>query len=390
MTSSRQSRVLLVVPGRSERDGSKVAGLRRETDHEVVVRRPATAAEFLRELGPTIDCVVCCADGEADVPALVEADTSIPLIVHGDDPPAAPVDGVVARDGGASALARQVRDRVERERERDRLSETNAKLTALAGFASEITACETAEEVYERTAEVVTEALAYRKYVLGLVGPDGLLYPWSTTGDSPPLAPDEGIAGRTYRTGEPQIVGDVREDPDARTDPDAPLTCLSVPVGDHGVIQVGRGRAHDYDERDVEFLQTVASQAAEALSRIRREVDLRVERDRLHAFFGGLAAPAVYVEAADGEEPVLKEVNPAYERAFGGDHVLDPVSEAFPTATERTLFADPPESGESVRREITRRTVDGEQSLVVGVVPVPTAGLDAAAFGLYVGDTGFV
>ena len=77
MTSSRQSRVLLVVPGRSERDDSKVADLRRETDYEVVVRRPATAAEFLRELGPTIDCVVCCADGEAEQIA-AEASEHVP------------------------------------------------------------------------------------------------------------------------------------------------------------------------------------------------------------------------------------------------------------------------------------------------------------------------
>lgn len=383
MPSARRPRVLVIASDGSDPRRTIAPDLEAEIDCEVVVRPPATAGEYLRELGPTIDCVVCCAGGGCAAAALAENDPSLPLIVYGDEPPEAPVAGVVARDGGTSALARQVRDRIERTRERDRLAETNAKLTALAGFASEITACESAEEVYERTAEVVTEALAFDKYVLGLLGPDGQLYPRSTVDTSEPLNPDEGIAGRTYRTGEPQIVDDVFEDPEARTTPDAPRTCLSVPVGEHGVLQVGRSSPNDYEDRDVEFLQIVASQAAEALSRIRREVDLRFERDRLHTFFEGICAPAVYVESTDGGEPVLEEINPAYERFFGETSVGRPVSESFPTETERALFGKQLRSEDVVRREIRRETGRGTRTFSVGIVPVSTAGPTGAAFGLY-------
>lgn len=383
MPSPRRSRVLVVASDGTETGAAVATDLERELGCETVLRCPATAAEYVRELGPTIDCVVCCTDEDCDVTTLAEAGPSLPIVVYGDEPPSAPVDGMVALDGGVSALARQVSDRIERERERDRLVEANAKLTALAGLASEITACETPEEVYECTREAVTEALVFDEYVLGLLGEDDRLYPRATEESIEPLSIDEGIAGRTYRTGEPQVVGDVSDDPDARAPPEGLRTCLAVPVGEHGVLQVGREAPDDFEDREVEFLRIVASQAAEALSRLRREADLRVERDRLHTFFDGVCAPAVYVESEGCEEPVLREVNCAYERFFGEADVGEPVSTALPTAVERELFGERLRAADIVRREVERETDRGRRTFSVGMIPVQMPGPAGAAFGLY-------
>lgn len=386
MSASHRPRVLFVIPDRSDRDDSKAADLERETDHEVVVRPPATAAEFLRELGPTIDCVVCAVTDPDCVEALSADAGEVPLVVYGDEVPPVPVGDVVATDGGTGELAARVTARVEQARKRDELTEANAKLSALNTYTRELTGCATVEEVSDTVVDAVTNALGHGRVVLAMVDDDDEFYPYGHTFPGEidvTMTVDEGVAGRTYRTGETQIVDDYRSDPDCAREIDV-RSAVSVPVGDHGIVQVTSGRVGVFDERDAEFLEIVASHAGEALSRLRREAELRLERDSLHAFFDGISSPAVYVEAdAPEEDPTLREVNSAYERAFGDAPVGSPVSRAFPTDTERRLFGDDLHSAETVTREVERETDDGVEPFTVGLVPVRAAAPESAAFGVY-------
>ncbi|WP_284012040.1 GAF domain-containing protein [Halobaculum litoreum] len=355
------------------------------------MKRGAVATEYLRELGPTIDCVVCVGMSSDQVEALVAAAGEVPVVVYGEEIPPVPVDEVVASDGGVETLVTRVAKRVERRRERDALAEANAKLSALNEYTRELTGCQSVREVSDTVVEAVTNALGHGRVVLAMRDGD-VFYPYGHTLPSEPevkIDVDDGVVGRTFETGESQIVDDYAEDPDQAREVPEIDSVVSVPIGEHGVLQVTTDRTAAFDRRDAEFLEIVASHAAEALSRLEREADLRVERDRLHAFFDGLRAPAVYVESADGETPVLREVNSAYRRAFGDDGVGRPVEEAFPTAVERELFDERLDEETVVRRRIRRETTDGPADLTVGRVPVPTTGLDAAAFGLYVTDVEF-
>lgn len=392
------ARVLVVAPDHDvdapdDLDGlprvREATGLADELGVEVVAKRGTMAVEYLRELGPTVDCVVClggCADW---IDELTGAAPSIPLVVYADRTPSAPVDGIVARDGGTSALATRVHDQIRRSRERDRLDEANAKLNALNRYTREMTACETVEAVTDEVVAAVTEALGYGHCVLGLREGDELI-PYGNTFQrerSIELGSNEGVAGRTFRSGETYIVDDYRSYPDRRRMDRAVLSVVSVPVGDHGVLQVTADQVAAFDERDAEFLEIVGSHAKEALSRIRRETDLRVERDRLHAFFEGLPAPTVYVEADVAGDVVLRDANAAYEAAFPGCQVGADVTEAFPTATERRLFGEAIRADECVTESIRRDTASTDDcSLTVTLVPVRTVGLEAAGFGVYVAD----
>ncbi|MFC7098042.1 GAF domain-containing protein [Halobaculum marinum] len=391
MPSSRDPRVLVAEPaGVDGSDGAAVvAEIKQRSGFTALLKRETVATEYLRELGPTIDCVVCVSLPGERVEALTAAAGEVPVIVYGDEIPPVPVDEVVANDGGMDVLVERITERIERRRERDALAEANAKLSALNEYTRELTGCRSVDDVSDTAVDAVTNALGHGRVVLAMLDGD-VFYPYGHTLPSEPevkIDIDEGIVGRTFETGETQIIDDYDDDPDKVRDVPAVGSAVSVPLGDHGVLQVTADRKHAFDRQDAEFLEIVASHAAEALSRLERETDLRVERDRLHAFFEGLGAPAVYVESSDGEEPVLLEANSAYRETFGDEHVGEPVSDAFPTETERTLFAEHLVDGDIVREPICRETADGRVvDLEVGMVPVPTTGLDAAAFGLYVVD----
>lgn len=371
-----------------DEEATRVAeAIRSELGAETVVKQGATASEYLREFAPLLDCAVCLADDADAVSSLAAVGPSVPFVVYGDVCPTSLDCSVVGSDDGTEALVARVASRIERNRERSRLAEANAKLTALNTYTQEITACETREEVVDRVVGAVTEALAYERCVVGFVEGDELVpYGNPLPGeDKNTLRPDEGIAGRTYRTGESMVVDDYHSHPDSHRGYPQITSVASVKVDDYGILQVTAPDRAAFDDGDVEFLEIVAAHAAEALSRLERESTLRTERDRLHAFFDGLPAPTVYVESETGEPPVLYETNPAYEATFPSAPVGDPVESAFPTAVERRLFGESLDANgpvtESVRRDTAARD---DASLTVTLVPVRTAGLAAAGYGVYV------
>jgi len=393
MVTSHDARVLVAVSDGTPSDygADVVEAIESSLDATVLHKRGPVATEYIRELGPTLDCVVVVSHESSCVANLVSEMRDVPLIVYGNEVPSVPVDEVVATDGGTDLLARRVSDRIERERERNALAEANTKLSALNTYTEELTGCQSVEEVSDTVVSAVTNALGHGRCVLALLDGDEL-YPRGHTlgGDvDVRLGVDQGIAGRTFQTGETQIVDDYRSDPDRVREAEGIRSVVSVPVGDVGVLQVTSEREAMFDRRDAEFVETVGSHAAEALSRLEREADLRVERDRLHYFFDGIRFPAVYVESEDEGEPILTEINTAYEALFSPEGLGEPVSEAFPTEAERELFGVEGPDG-VVHRDITRETVDGPTDLTVCVVPVPLSGVETAAFGLYAVDVEFL
>ena len=363
--------------------------IREELNAEPVVKAGGAAREYVREFAPILDCVVCLAGEAADLAALTDVNPSLPLVVYGEATPPSAGDSVVRRDGGTDALVARVADRIERNRERNRLHEANTKLTALNTYTREITACETREAVVDGVVGAVTEALAYDRCVLGLVEGNVIVPYGNRRPDEewPTLATDEGIAGLTLQTGESQVVDDYASHPENRCDNPNVTSVASVPVDGHGVLQVTTPEPAAFDESDVEFLEIVAAHATEALARLERETALRTERDRLHAFFEGLPAPTVYVESERGAPPVLREANTAYEAAFPSTPIGKPVDEAFPTEIERRLFGESIRSDDPITTTVRRDTIDAADSkLRLTLVPVRTAGVAAAGFGVYVRD----
>ncbi len=140
------------------------------------------------------------------------------------------------------------------------------------------------------------------------------------------LAADQGIAGYVLKSGSPTRSDSVRDDPrffhgadeatQTQTGPllAAPLVCRSATIGVIEVIR--RVDAETFDDRDLEFLATLASSVAVAIDNARlygqtKESKERLEttvdaltrdlarRDREHAIIGGSEATAELLQLID-------------------------------------------------------------------------------------------
>jgi putative methionine-R-sulfoxide reductase with GAF domain len=82
----------------------------------------------------------------------------------------------------------------------------------------------------------------------------------------------QGVSGRAFLTGTPQLVRDVRHDADyiARTPHVLSEICTPLKVGDH-IVGVLNAESHDnrYTEEDLRLLTTIASQVSTAVEKIR-------------------------------------------------------------------------------------------------------------------------
>ncbi|MFC6795780.1 hypothetical protein ACFQFH_17435 [Halobaculum halobium] len=102
MATSHDARVLVAVSDQTPSDyGADVVGaLEASLNATVLSKRGSVATEYLRELGPTLDCVVVVSDRTVCVENLASVADEVPLLVYGDEVPAVPVDEVIATDGG--------------------------------------------------------------------------------------------------------------------------------------------------------------------------------------------------------------------------------------------------------------------------------------------------
>ncbi|WP_049985812.1 GAF domain-containing protein [Halobellus rufus] len=373
-------------PGDEPKREDVVRELKRRLSAEVVVRCPQTTIEYVEELGPTIDCVVVLWENRPLIDRLI-SECALPTIVF-EPPVIGRIDEIVDGDDPVAELLEVVRIEIRHDRVQNDLQESNARLTALSHYAEDITACETVEAVVERTVEATTDALAF-DYCVVLLAEGDLLVPRASTLPEPPASPcsrSEGIAGRTLARGESEIVPDMQTDPDAIPEHDELHAVLSVPIDDRGVIQVVSAERDAFDDRDREFVEILAGYTREALQRIEREVTLREERDRLHAFFGELPTPAIYVERRDGTV-IVEEANRTYADQISEIESGQPLSEIALDRSELDYYERAFESGSVTNGSVERERADGEvQRVALSVVPVSPPTTHECAYGLYIDE----
>ncbi len=98
------------------------------------------------------------------------------------------------------------------------------------------------------------------------------------------LTIDEGSAGHAYRTGQPDVIDDVRNSEQGKPVDDIFRSGLTVPVDGWGVFQGVSTEANRFDETDVELAGLLVMHAAEAFDRLDTEARLRRQNERLDAF----------------------------------------------------------------------------------------------------------
>jgi PAS domain S-box-containing protein len=254
-------------------------------------------------------------------------------------------------------LANRIADAIgQRRTERD-LAATHRKLQQLHETALTLRTVDDPETVFEHAAEAAEEVLAFDVFGLftleeGQFAPVALR---NFEAEIEPMTPEEGIVGRTFRTGESALVDDVTEDPDASPSDEGFRACISVAVGDHGVFQAISETPGAFDERDLELAELLVAHVAGALDRIAYQGDLETMTDRLEALLANTTAN-IYIKDLEGR---YRLVNDAFADQLGMNR------EAVVGRTDEELQprAVAEEVRENDRRAIEqRRAVEVEES----------------------------
>jgi signal transduction histidine kinase len=163
-----------------------------------------------------------------------------------------------------------------------------AVIETLHDVATTIQTEETVTDVCERTVAAAADLLDFNLCTI-VIREDDWLVPYATSADAPSdgsqrMRVDEGLAGKTYQTGESYTVAEVT--PDDETVPaDASYSSgISVPIGDHGVFQAVETTTGAFDDDDIELAELLVSHTATALDRLDRERELQRQNERLDQF----------------------------------------------------------------------------------------------------------
>jgi len=173
-----------------------------------------------------------------------------------------------------------------------RLQEFARRMERLHDAAHRLVACESEDAVYRITVQAAEEILSFPICTLDIVEGDHLVVKATSSqvpaGASQPTPLDgEGLAVKTYLTGESTLFGRMDTVPDARPTESSFRSGISVPIGDIGVIQVASAKQDAFTQDDLRALELLVGHTAEAVKRIRLRNELKEQavRDPLTGVF---------------------------------------------------------------------------------------------------------
>ena len=161
-------------------------------------------------------------------------------------------------------------------------------LEALHGMATTIQAAETVERACELTVTAAADILEFEMCSV-IIQEDDQLVPYAVSEGAQPdgartVDIEEGLAGKTFETGESYVVDEVRPDDDTSPAFEAIESGLSVPIGEHGVFQAVSTEQGGFDEEDITLAELLVSHTTTAIDRIEREDALTRKTERLEEF----------------------------------------------------------------------------------------------------------
>ncbi|MCF7890759.1 diguanylate cyclase [Candidatus Bipolaricaulota bacterium] len=186
---------------------------------------------------------------------------------------------------GETYVMATYRDVTARKRAQESLKKEREKLKQLHDAVDTLQQQETEEEVLQTAVEVAENILKFDICVIALLEGDHVV-PKAHSGKlgskvtSTKFKVGEGLAGKTVQKGETIWAEDVINHPDAKPTREDFKSCISVPVGELGILQVISKELGEFDKRDVELAEIVAGHLREELNRVRLEEDLRQQAIR--------------------------------------------------------------------------------------------------------------
>ncbi|WP_423997602.1 GAF domain-containing sensor histidine kinase [Halorubrum trapanicum] len=163
-----------------------------------------------------------------------------------------------------------------------------AVIETLHDVATTIQTEETVTDVCERTVAAAADLLDFNLCTI-VIREDDWLVPYATSADassdgSQRMRVDEGLAGKTYQTGESYTVAEVTPDDETVPADASYRSGISVPIGEHGVFQAVETTTGGFDDDDIELAELLVSHTATALDRLDRERELQRQNERLDQF----------------------------------------------------------------------------------------------------------
>ena len=286
--SDRTKRVLLVASEAAERHLKTHLAQRYGV---VTAAQPIDRSTLIR-----VDCVVTT--------ELIEIDIQTPIVYCADTDPTDidrkyRIDGFTRLDNPA-AIVDQVAIAIRNNRpERSRIG-------ALHETATELVAAQSREELFERTARVAKQVLAFEQCFLAIVEDDQFIPKITTHRDEEPQPLDYGTMGKTFQTGESRLVRDVTADDEASPTHGTYRSGISVPIGEFGVFQVISTEPDAFTEWDLELTELLVGYVTATLSRIESEDALRESRFRIERLQSGAADLATIVDEATAFEKMAE------------------------------------------------------------------------------------
>ncbi len=175
-------------------------------------------------------------------------------------------------------VARKVTEQKERE----------LALETLHDVSTTIQSAKTIEEACEQTVKAADDVLSL-EMCSAVIREGEWLVPYATSEESPEngsrrMRLDQGLAGKTYQSGESCVVDDITEDDETDPATDVYRAGLSVPIGKHGVFQAAHTEPRAFSEQDIALAELLISHTTQAIERIERERDLTKQKERLDKF----------------------------------------------------------------------------------------------------------
>ena len=201
------------------------------------------------------------------------------------------ISPLYSRGGRLTGRLVVVREITEQKRAEAALRESRRKIESLHEIACHLEACETEEEVHQLTVYGAEKILDFSMCHLSIVEGDKLVTE-ATSSELPPEASrernlDEGLAGKTYRTGKTYVFSNLNEGPEPGLIQECFKSGISAPIGDIGVVQVLSTEPDAFTEDDAGLLELLLGHTAEALKRIRLQNELKEQaiHDSLTDFY---------------------------------------------------------------------------------------------------------
>jgi len=285
----------------------------------------------------------------------------------------------------------------QKQRERA-LKDRERKIEALYAATEQLVSAHTRQEVAEQIQTLVSETFDYPLNSVHFVE-DGCLAPAAVAPNVPNYVPEvpapdldaANLGARAYRSGETVVVEDFSA-VESEVDPGKLRSGACVPLGDHGVLLVGRTQTGGPDDFDVRLLELLGTHAATVLDRIEHEETLREERDLLDRILETSPVAIVvfnpegeFVQASGRAEEVLGlDKGEVTDRNYNDPAWDITTPEGKPMPDEKLPFARVMATGEPVHDvEHTIVWPDGRRRLLsVSGAPLhdPDGDLEGAVF----------